>query len=61
MLVLSRKTEETIHIGEGIVLKVLRVSGDTVKLGIAAPDDMSILRGELYEKQKAAIQYEGAD
>lgn len=47
MLVLSRKTDEEIRIGEGIVVRVLRVSGSTVKLGIEAPLETPILRGEL--------------
>lgn len=47
MLVLSRKTDEEIRIGDGIVVRVLRVSGSTVKLGIEAPLETPILRGEL--------------
>lgn len=49
MLVLSRKTDETIHIGKHIVVKVVRVGRGQVRLGIVAPDSMRITRGELLE------------
>lgn len=47
MLVLSRKTEETIQIGGNIIVKVLRVKGHAVQLGIEAPHGVLIVRGEL--------------
>lgn len=47
MLVLSRKPGEEIVIGDGIRVVVNRVSGNRVTLGIKAPDDVHITRGEL--------------
>ncbi|MEK5040719.1 carbon storage regulator CsrA [Sporosarcina sp. FSL K6-3457] len=47
MLVLSRKTNETIQIGDNIEIRVLEVKGDTVRIGIEAPKSVDILRGEL--------------
>lgn len=47
MLVLSRKAGEEIIIGDNIRLVVNRVSGNRVTIGIAAPDDVHIIRGEL--------------
>ncbi len=47
MLVLSRKMDEQIVIGDGICITVLSVKGDRVKLGIRAADDVRIMRGEL--------------
>lgn len=47
MLVLSRKINETIKIGDDIELRVLEVKGDSVRLGIDAPKSIEILRGEL--------------
>ena len=47
MLILSRKAGERIRIGEGIEVIVQRVSGDRVTLGLAAPREVKILRGEL--------------
>lgn len=47
MLVLSRKTNETIKIGDNIEIRILEVKGDTVRIGIEAPKSIDILRGEL--------------
>lgn len=47
MLVLARKCEEKIHIGDNITITVLQVKGNTIRLGIEAPRAMSVLRGEL--------------
>jgi carbon storage regulator CsrA len=47
MLILSRKVGERIRIGDGIEVIVQRVSGERVTLGLAAPRDVKILRGEL--------------
>ncbi len=47
MLVLSRKPNETIKIGDDIELRVLEIKGDTVRIGIEAPKSTEILRGEL--------------
>ena len=47
MLVLSRKPDEAIYIDEHIKLYVLSIQGKKVKVGIEAPPDVHILRGEL--------------
>jgi carbon storage regulator len=47
MLVLSRKPSEEILIDGHITVKVLRVQGNRVYLGVEAPDDIGIRRGEL--------------
>lgn len=49
MLVLSRRLNETIHIGDEIFITVLGVEGDKVKIGITAPREVTILRGEIFE------------
>lgn len=48
MLVLSRKQDETIRIGNDIEVTVVSISGDTVRLGIKAPRSVTILRSEVY-------------
>jgi len=47
MLVLSRKKEEEIRIGDEITIKVLSIKGGIVRLGLDAPKDVSIMRSEL--------------
>jgi len=47
MLVLSRKKEETILIGDKIELKILRLKGNVVKIGINAPAEYKVMRGEI--------------
>lgn len=48
MLVLSRKVGEKIVIGDNITITVSRIAGNRVTLGIDAPSDVHILRGELH-------------
>ena len=50
MLVLSRKLEESIMIGDEIEIKVISVQGETVKLGITAPRSIPVHRKEVYEE-----------
>ena len=50
MLVLSRKAGQKIHIGDSIAVTVLDVSGRIVRLGIDAPSNVTILRGDIKEQ-----------
>lgn len=50
MLILSRKLNESIVIDGRIIVKVIRVDGEVVKLGIAAPADVPVHRQEIYEE-----------
>ncbi|HHU35881.1 MAG TPA: carbon storage regulator CsrA [Treponema sp.] len=54
MLILSRKTNEKIMIGEDISLIIIEIRGDQVKIGIDAPKAVKVFREEVYE----AIQNE---
>ena len=54
MLVLTRKTGESLIIGDNIELQVIEIQGDKVKIGIKAPRNVSILRSELKEEIKQA-------
>lgn len=49
MLVLSRKKDESIMIGDQIELKILSIDGEQVKLGIIAPKSIKVHRSEVYE------------
>ncbi len=50
MLVLSRKAGESIMIGENIVVKILKIEGESVKIGIEAPKEYKVYRKELYDR-----------
>ncbi len=52
MLVLSRKLNEKIRIGNDIIINVLAISENQIKIGIEAPNDVRIYREEIYEKVK---------
>jgi len=61
MLILSRKTSESIVIDGRIHVKIVRVEGDVVKIGIEAPADVPVHRQEVYEEiqrnnQQALVQ-----
>jgi carbon storage regulator len=56
MLVLSRQRDESIYIGDHIVVTVVDIRGDKVRLGIDAPRDVTVHRKEVYDliKQEQA-------
>jgi carbon storage regulator len=53
MLVLSRKTNQSIMIGDEIEITVLSVAGDKVRLGIKAPREIPVYRDEVYSEVSA--------
>jgi carbon storage regulator len=69
MLVLTRKTNQSIMIGDDIEVSVLAVSRDKIRLGITAPRDVPVFRKEVYlsiqgeaeEKGKSAKPAKGGD
>ena len=50
MLVLSRKAEESMYIGDDIKITVLDIRGGQVRIGITAPQDIKIHREEVYDR-----------
>lgn len=56
VLILTRKTNETIRIGEQISVTVLDTRGSQVRLGIDAPKDVSVHREEIYQRIKDGEQ-----
>ncbi len=56
MLVLTRKLGETIVIGDNIIVKVVDIHGKQIRLGIEAPTEITIYRGEIYERIQAENQ-----
>ncbi len=59
MLILARKRDESIIINDNIVISVVEIKGESVKIGINAPDSVKIYRREVYEaiqkENKAAL------
>jgi carbon storage regulator len=50
MLILTRKSGETIRIGDNIAISVIEIRGNQVRLGITAPRNVSVHRQEVYEQ-----------
>lgn len=62
MLVLTRKHQEKIRIGNDITITILRTKGKAVRLGIEAPAEVPVIRGELsFDMAPAAFEQEGAE
>lgn len=62
MLVLSRQRDESIIIGENIVITVVDIRGDKVRLGIQAPTEIPVHRQEVYEAiQRENMRAQGLD
>lgn len=52
MLVLTRKKDESIQIGDNIVITVVRIDAETVKIGVAAPDNVPVFRTEILKENE---------
>ena len=63
MLVLSRKTDEVITVGDNIRITVNEIRGDKVRLGIDAPRDIEVHREEVYDaiKREQQLATTGSD
>ncbi|MCC6446110.1 MAG: carbon storage regulator CsrA [Armatimonadetes bacterium] len=66
MLVLTRRTNQSIIIGDDIEITIVEIKGDQVRLGITAPRDITVHRKEIHEQirqeniQAAALQAQDA-
>ncbi len=64
MLILARKTDEKIKIGNDITLTIIEIHGDQVKIGVEAPKNVRVFRQEVFDaiqnENKAAADPEKA-
>ena len=61
MLVLTRKADEQIVIGDDIKITLVRVRGNSVRIGIEAPREVRVLRGELAARETAGASEPSAE
>lgn len=61
MLVLTRKRDEMIQIGDNIVIKILKTGKGAIKIGIDAPGNVRVIRGELVEEEDKHDSVEAAN
>lgn len=61
MLVLSRKANETIRIGDNVTITILKSKGNTVRLGIEAPRDVRVMRGEVLARDESKSDLSNAE
>ena len=54
MLVLTRKRNETIEVGSSVVVRIVQIKGNKVRIGIEAPPEWRIRRGEVVQRDQAA-------
>ena len=53
MLILSRKIDQKIRIGDDIVITLIDVKGDQVKIGVEAPSNVKVYRQEVFEASQS--------
>jgi carbon storage regulator len=61
MLILSRRPQEAIRVGEEVTITVLAVEGNKVRLGITAPRHISVDREEVHERKQREAQADETD
>jgi len=58
MLILTRKANETLIVGNDVTVTILGVKGNQVRIGVNAPKEVSVHREEVYNRIKAEKQQE---
>ncbi len=53
MLILTRRSGETLHIGDDVIVTVLAVKGNQVRIGINAPRSVAVDREEIFERKRS--------
>jgi carbon storage regulator len=52
MLILTRRSGETVHIGDDVMVTVLAIKGNQVRIGIKAPRSIAVDREEIFERKR---------
>ncbi|HVU88876.1 MAG TPA: carbon storage regulator CsrA [Pirellulales bacterium] len=60
MLVLTRKSGEAIRIGETVTITVVQLSRNRVRIGVAAPGEVAVHRGEIYDRIQQGLLAESS-
>lgn len=60
MLILTRRPQERIMIGDNVVVTVLAIQGNQIRLGVEAPKNTAVHREEVYKRVKAEPKTQGA-
>ena len=58
MLILTRKANETLTVGDDVTVTILGVKGNQIRIGVNAPKEISVHREEVYKRIKAGEQQE---
>lgn len=61
MLILTRRSGETVHIGDDVVVTVIAVKGHQVRIGIKAPQSVAVDREEIFDRKRSALAARAAD
>jgi carbon storage regulator len=58
MLILTRRPQETIRVGDDITITILGVEGNKVRIGIAAPRNVVVDRQEVYDRKQRELEFD---
>lgn len=61
MLVLSRKKDEIVYVGDDVIVTVVEIRGDKVRLGFTAPSDVPVHRGEVRDRIQEQLENEDGE
>jgi len=61
MLVLSRKSGQSIRIGKDVTVTIVRINRNSIRVGIEAPRDCRVIRGELGEREQTSLEFDLED
>lgn len=60
MLILTRRIQESVKVGDEVTVTILAVKGNQVRIGVTAPKSVAVHRSEVYERIQAGAPHPGA-